>query len=38
MLLDNTAIRIEDTARQILFLAHERESRRDSAGAALERA
>jgi len=38
VLLDNTAMGIEETARLIVFLAHERESRRDSAGAALERA
>src|SRR5271157_121081 len=38
VLIDNTAMGIEETARLIVFLARERESKRDSAGAALERA
>jgi len=38
VLLDNTAMGIEETARLIVFLAHECENKRDSAGAALERA
>ena len=38
VLLDNTAMGIEETARLIVFLARERESKRDAAGAELERA
>jgi len=38
VLLDNTAMGIEETARLIVFLARERESNKDSQGATLERA